>query len=68
MILPRVAGEGKGEFVEQMVAILVQQGCVGLSEEEIKKFKAKIVAIVKKAQPAEASDTTNMDMSSMTKG
>ena len=43
MMLPGLPKEKRVDFVSRMVSILVEQGCVGMSEEEKKDFRAKVL-------------------------
>ena len=47
MMLPDMPKEKRIDFVLRMVTTLVEQGCVGMSEEEKKDFVAKLVEKVK---------------------
>ncbi len=47
MILPNLPKEKRIDFVLKMVATLVEQSCVGMSEEEKKDFLAKVVGKVR---------------------
>ncbi len=47
MMLPNMPKEKRQAFTLKMVAILKEQGCVGMSEEEKKDFLAKIIEKVK---------------------
>lgn len=43
MLLPRVPKEKRTDFVSTMVATLMEQGCAGMSGEEKRDFKAKVL-------------------------
>ncbi len=47
MMLPNVAKEKRIDFVLKMVDTLIQQGCVGMSDEEKQDFVVKVVEKVK---------------------
>ncbi len=47
MILPDMPKEKRIDFVLKMVTALMEDGCVGMSEEEKKNFLAKVVEKVK---------------------
>jgi hypothetical protein len=42
MMLPNMPNEKKVDFVMKMVSILMEQGCVGMSDEEKKNFVAQV--------------------------
>jgi hypothetical protein len=43
MMLPNIPKEKRIDFVMKMIDTLMEQGCVGLSEEEKKDFVEKII-------------------------
>lgn len=47
MVLPSIPKEKRLDFVLKMVATLMEQGCIGMSEEEKREFVAKVVEKVK---------------------
>jgi hypothetical protein len=47
MMLPNIPKEKRIDFVLKMVTTLMEQGCVGMSEEEKKDFVAKVFEKVK---------------------
>ena len=47
MMLPNIHKEKRIDFVLKMVTTLMEQGCVGMSEEEKKDFVAKVFEKVK---------------------
>jgi len=47
MMLPRIPKEKRIDFVLKMITTLMEQGCVGMSEEEKEDFVAKVVEEVK---------------------
>jgi predicted GTPase len=47
MMLPNVVKEKRIDFVSEMIDTLMEQGCVGMSEEEKQDFTAKVAEKVK---------------------
>jgi hypothetical protein len=47
MMLPRIPKEKRMDFVSEMIPILVEQGCLGMAEEEKKDFMAKVIEKLK---------------------
>ncbi len=47
MMLPNMPKERRIDFVLNMVTTLVEQGCVGMSDDEKEDFVAKVVEKVK---------------------
>ncbi len=47
MMLPKIPKEKRTDFVLKMVSTLVEQGCIGLSDQERKDFLAKVAEKVK---------------------
>jgi hypothetical protein len=47
MMLPNMPNENRVDFVMKMVTILMEKGCVGMSDEEKKDFVAQVEEKVK---------------------
>ena len=47
MMLPKMPKEKRTDFVLKMVSTLVEQGCIGLADQERKDFLAKVAEKVK---------------------
>ena len=47
MMLPRISKQKRMDFVSEMIPILVEQGCLGMAEEEKKDFLAKVIEKIK---------------------
>ena len=47
MMLPRLPKEKRMDFVSEMIPVLVEQGCLGMAEEEKKDFLAKVIEKLK---------------------
>ena len=62
MILPRVSGAAKTDFILSMLSIMVKQGSVGMSEEDLKSFKKKLKGIINKAKFGEDVAGSDVDI------
>jgi hypothetical protein len=47
MMLPRISKEKRMDFVSEMIPVLVEQGCLGMAEEEKRDFLTKVVEKIK---------------------
>ena len=46
MMVPNMPKDKRIDFVIKMINTLMEQGCVGMSDQEIKDFKAKVVGTI----------------------
>jgi hypothetical protein len=53
MILPRVSGEERVDFILKMLTIMVSQGSAGMSQEDFKEFKKNLTDVINKTKAGE---------------
>jgi hypothetical protein len=53
MILSRVSGKERTDFVVKILEIMVTLGSASMSEDELKAFKKKLRAVINGAKPGE---------------
>jgi hypothetical protein len=58
MMLPRVPGGARKEFMTKIVETLMNHGTQGISEEDFTQFKTALIDRIQKAKPTETASET----------
>ena len=54
MMLPRVSGKDRVDFIVSLLGVMVKQGGAGLSADEFKDFKKKLREVITRTKPGDA--------------
>jgi hypothetical protein len=61
MMLPRVPGKERAEFVLRMFAGMMEHGTAGMSDEEFAEFKGRLQDILDQARPGGAVEVDGVE-------
>jgi hypothetical protein len=62
MMLPRVPGKERAQFVLKMFAGMMEHGTAGMSDEEFMEFKGRLQDILDQARPGEAVEVNGVEL------